>query len=156
MDPASQACPQRFVFSHVSGDDDFKPGFRPNSLYRDLGVEAATDGLALAHVVRANGSFPQDGVAGPHRHFVHFQFCYMLKGWQTMRVAGHEGIFTAREGTSWIQPPGIVHEVLGYSDDREVLEIILPAKYATVDGSYDEADATTMPRNRAVATGGAR
>ena len=139
---------QRFVVSHYHGDDDFKPGFRPNSLYRDLGVEKATGGLALAHVVRSRGPFPKDGVAGPHRHIIHFHFCYMLKGWQTMRMAGHEGIITAREGTSWIQPPGIVHEVLGYSDDREILELILPANYETVNASYDDPDPLTIPRDR--------
>ncbi len=140
--------PQRFVVSHFNGDDDFKAGFRPNSLYRDLGIEEATNGLALAHVVRAAGPFPKDGVAGPHRHYVDFQFCYVLKGWQTMRVAGQDGIVTAREGTSWIQPPGIVHEVLSYSDDREILEIILPATYETVNATYDEPDQLTVPRRR--------
>lgn len=156
MDVRSAARPQRFVINHFTGDDAFKAGFRANSLYRDLGIEEATDGLALAHVVRANGPFPQEGVSGPHRHLVHFQFCYVLKGWQTMRVAGVEGVVTAREGTSWIQPPGIVHEVLGYSDDREILEIILPARYETLDASYDEPDALTLPRGARVGEGAAR
>jgi hypothetical protein len=35
-------------------------------------------------------------------------------------------------GACWIQPPRIEHKVLGYSDDCEVLEIILPAKFETV------------------------
>ncbi len=139
MDESIARKPMRFVVSHSNGDGDFKAGFRPNSLYRDLGIEAATDGMALAHVVRAAHPFPAEGVGGPHRHAVQFQFCYMLKGWQTMRVDGHDGIVTAREGTAWIQPPGIVHEVLGFSDDREILEIILPAKYETTDARY------TMP-----------
>jgi hypothetical protein len=150
MDESKAATPQRFVINHFSGDGDFKAGFRANSLYRDLGVEDATNGLALAHVVRANGPFPKDGVSGPHRHLIHFQFCYVLKGWQTMRVAGVEGIVTAREGTSWIQPPGIVHEVLGYSDDREILEIILPANYETIDARYDDPEPLTMPRGASV------
>ena len=143
--------PQRFVVSHLAGDGDFKPGFRPNSLYRDLGIEEATDGLALAHVVRAAQPFPVEGVAGPHRHLLHFHFCYVLKGWQTMRVAGQDEIVTAREGTAWIQPPGIVHEVLGYSDDREILEIVLPANFETVDAGYDAPDALGIPAPRTVA-----
>ncbi len=156
MNENKAATPQRFVINHFTGDDAFRAGFRANSLYRDLGVEAATNGLALAHVVRANGPFPKDGVSGPHRHHVHFQFCYVLKGWQTMRVAGVDGVVTAREGTSWIQPPGIVHEVLGYSDDREILEIILPAHYETVDASYDEPDALGTPQGAGVARGGSQ
>lgn len=132
--------PMPIALSHYGGDADFKPGFRPNSLYRDLGVEEATGGMALAHVVRAARSFPAEGVGGPHRHMVQFQFCYMLRGWQKMRFAGHAEVVTAHAGTSWIQPAGIVHEVLGFSDDREVLEIILPAKYATVEAEYEADD----------------
>ena len=67
---------------------------------------------------------------GNHYHTVEFQFVYILKGWQRMRIDG-VGELTVREGSSWIQPPGIRHEVLEYSDDREALEIILPAKYDT-------------------------
>jgi hypothetical protein len=36
-------------------------------------------------------------------------------------------------GSSWIQPPRIKHVVLDYSDDCEVLEIILPADFETVE-----------------------
>ena len=36
-------------------------------------------------------------------------------------------------GSSWLQPPGIRHTVLGWSDDCEVLEIILPAHPETVN-----------------------
>ncbi|MGE3925742.1 MAG: cupin domain-containing protein [Lautropia sp.] len=132
----------QFVISHSNGDADFKAGFRPNSLYRDLGVEAATNGMVLAHVVRAANAFPAEGVGGPHRHLVQFQFCYMLKGWQTMRFEGEDEIVTARAGSAWIQPPGIVHEVLGFSEDREILELILPARYETVEAEYPEADRT--------------
>ncbi|MGE4239059.1 cupin domain-containing protein [Ramlibacter sp.] len=141
MSETSSEALERIALSHFRGDDDFKPGFRPNSSYRDLGVEKATNGLAMAHVVRAARPFPKEGVGGPHRHLVHFQFCYMIRGWQKMRFAGHDEVITATAGTSWIQPSGIVHEVLGFSDDREILEVILPAKYETVDGRYDEPDA---------------
>jgi len=37
-----------------------------------------------------------------------------------------------RSGACWIQPPRIKHTVLEYSDDCEVLEIILPAEFETV------------------------
>ena len=32
----------------------------------------------------------------------------------------------------FLQPPGIKHTVLGYSDDCELLEIVLPADFKTV------------------------
>jgi hypothetical protein len=35
-------------------------------------------------------------------------------------------------GACWIQPPNIKHKVLDYSDDCEVLEIIMPAEFETV------------------------
>ena len=37
-----------------------------------------------------------------------------------------------RAGACWIQPPRIKHTVLEYSDDCEVLEIIMPAEFETV------------------------
>jgi hypothetical protein len=43
------------------------------------------------------------------------------------------GIVTMREGSCWLQPPKIKHAVLDYSDDCELLEIILPADFATVE-----------------------
>ena len=35
------------------------------------------------------------------------------------------------EGTCWIQPPNIKHTVLDYSDDCELLEVVMPAEFAT-------------------------
>ena len=40
---------------------------------------------------------------------------------------------TMREGSCWLQPPKIKHKVLDYSDDCELLEIILPADFETVE-----------------------
>jgi hypothetical protein len=36
-----------------------------------------------------------------------------------------------RPGSAWQQPPNIKHKVLDYSDDCEVLEVILPADFET-------------------------
>ena len=36
-------------------------------------------------------------------------------------------------GSCWIQPPGIRHTVVGWSDDCELLEVILPAEHETVN-----------------------
>lgn len=122
---------QRFVVDHLT-DESFKSaGLRPYNIYRDLGVAAATGGFAEAHVVKAARPCEPGATGGNHYHTVEFQFVYILKGWQRMRVDG-VGELTVREGSSWIQPPGIRHEVLEYSDDREALEIILPAKYDTI------------------------
>ena len=36
-------------------------------------------------------------------------------------------------GDCWLQPQSIVHKVLDYSDGCEVLEIVLPADFKTVE-----------------------
>jgi quercetin dioxygenase-like cupin family protein len=57
---------------------------------------------------------------------------YVLKGWTRAEFDGH-GEHLMKAGSCWIQPAGIKHTVLEYSDDLEVLEIILPARYDTVE-----------------------
>jgi len=67
-----------------------------------------------------------------HHHNVEFQLVYVLKGWFKNEFGGH-GVHTMKEGSCWIQAPGIRHTVLGWSDDCELLEIILPAEHETVN-----------------------
>ena len=56
---------------------------------------------------------------------------YVLKGWMKGEYDGQ--VVTMREGTAWLQPPKIKHTVFDYSDDCELLEIILPAEFDTVE-----------------------
>jgi quercetin dioxygenase-like cupin family protein len=58
-------------------------------------------------------------------HDVDVQMIYVLKGWMKGEYDGQ--VVTMREGAAWLQPPKIKHTVLDYSDDCELLEIILPA-----------------------------
>ncbi len=124
--------PQRFTVSHLDEADFRANGLRAYSAYRDLGVAAATHGLATAHVIRMIAPC-DDGARGWHRHETEFQLVYVLKGWFKNEFEGR-GVHTMREGSCWIQPPGIRHAVLDYSDDCELLEIVLPAKFKTIDG----------------------
>ena len=123
---------QKFAVSHLH-EKSFKSGtgLRDYNIHRDLGVIEATGGMVKAHVVRTKEPCKKGDTGGRHKHNVNFQFVYMLKGWQTMWFEGH-GVITMKEGSSWTQPPGMVHEVLEYSDDREVVEIIMPAKFDTI------------------------
>jgi quercetin dioxygenase-like cupin family protein len=57
---------------------------------------------------------------------------YVLKGWIKTAFDG-QGAIVMRKGSCWIQPPRIEHKVLDYSDDCEVLEIVLPADFKTVE-----------------------
>lgn len=134
------ALAQQFVVNHLK-PDSFKPGGqRANSLYRDLDITDATNGAAKAHVVRNIGPFDKSKVGNVHCHNLEFHFIYMLKGWIRMRVEG-QGEIVVREGTAWLQPPGIKHEVLEYSDDRELLEIVMPHDFTTTE--FDEVDTAT-------------
>jgi len=121
---------QKFAFSHLR-DEDFDQGLRPYSAYRDLGFAKATGGQLQAHVIRMTKPFRAEQVAIPHYHDVEFQMVYVLKGWFRTEFDGH-GPVTFQAGSSWIQPPKIRHTVVGYSDDCELLEIVLPAEFETV------------------------
>ncbi|MBV9348784.1 MAG: cupin domain-containing protein [Pseudolabrys sp.] len=120
---------QKFAFSHLR-EEDFDAGLRPYSAYRDLGFAKATGGRAVAHVIRMTKPFNAKDVAIPHYHDVEFQMVYVLKGWFASEFDGK--VHTFREGSAWIQPPRIKHTVRGYSDDCELLEIVLPADFETV------------------------
>ena len=121
---------QKFTVSHHR-QADFDAGLRPYSAYRDLGIAPATGGMVQAHVIRMTKPFNADEVAIPHYHDVAFQMVYVLKGWFSSEFEGH-GVHTFHAGSCWIQPPRIKHTVRGYSDDCELLEIVLPADFKTV------------------------
>jgi mannose-6-phosphate isomerase-like protein (cupin superfamily) len=110
----------------------FKTGLRSYAAYRELGVEKATGGAVQAHVIRLLGKCDPKVVSIPHYHGVQFQFLYMLKGWMIGEYEG-AGRVKMTAGSCWIQPPGIRHQVIDYSDGCEMVEIILPANFATVE-----------------------
>jgi quercetin dioxygenase-like cupin family protein len=123
--------PQSFVASHLK-DAAFKTGLRSYAAYRDLNVEKATGGAVQAHVIRLLGKCDPKVVSIPHYHGVQFQMLYMLKGWMIGEYEG-AGRVKMTAGSCWIQPPGIRHQVIDYSDGCEMVEIILPAQFATVE-----------------------
>ena len=131
--PAKRARPkQRVAISHHR-DEDFKAdGLRAYAQYRDLGIAEATDGLARAHVIRLMGPCNPDEVSKLHYHDVEFQMVYVLKGWVKTYMDG-VGETTFQIGSAWTQPPKIKHMILDYSDDVELLEVILPAEFKTVE-----------------------
>jgi mannose-6-phosphate isomerase-like protein (cupin superfamily) len=121
---------QTFVASHLHANA-FEGGLRSYAKYRDLGIAAATNGLAVAHVIKMIPPCDPAVVSKRHYHDVDFQMIYVLKGWIKGEYDGE--IATMREGSCWLQPPKIKHTVLDYSHDCELLEIILPADFETVE-----------------------
>ena len=123
---------QRVAISHHR-DEDFKAdGLRAYAKYRDLGIADATGGLARAHVIRLIGPCNPEKVSNLHFHDVDFQMVYVLKGWVKTYMEG-QGENLMKEGSSWTQPPRIRHLIMDYSDDVELLEVILPADFETVE-----------------------
>ena len=131
MTNATHEAGQRFTVSHLAEADFKSGGLRDYSAYRDLGIAAATNGLATAHVIRMSAPFTED-LSQRHHHDVQFQLVYVLKGWFKTDFEG-PGVQHMKEGSCWIQPPGIRHTVVGWSDDCELLEIIFPAEHETVN-----------------------
>jgi mannose-6-phosphate isomerase-like protein (cupin superfamily) len=122
----------KFVASHLTADAFKADGLRTYAHYRDLGVKDATRGMALAHVIRFVGKCDPKVVSKKHTHECDFQMIYVLKGTIKTEIEGH-GTHTMNAGDCWLQPQSIVHKVLDYSDGCEVLEIVLPADFKTVE-----------------------
>jgi mannose-6-phosphate isomerase-like protein (cupin superfamily) len=123
---------QRIAISHYR-DEDFKAdGLRAYAHYRDLGIAEASHGLAQAHVIRLIGPCNPAEVSKLHFHDVEFQMVYVLKGWVKTYMEG-QGETLMKEGSAWTQPPRIKHLIMDYSDDVELLEVILPAEFKTVE-----------------------
>ncbi|MCA1401539.1 MULTISPECIES: cupin domain-containing protein [Bradyrhizobium] len=130
---AAKARPkQRVAISHHREEDFKADGLRAYAKYRDLGIAAASHGLAQAHVIRLQGPCNPDEVSKLHFHDVDFQMVYVLKGWVKTYMEG-EGETLMQQGSAWTQPPRIRHMILDYSDDVELLEVILPAEFKTVE-----------------------
>jgi quercetin dioxygenase-like cupin family protein len=118
---------QGFVASHSEGAK-FERGLRSFYEYRDLGIKAATAGRVDAHVIRAAAG--QEFSSQPHLHRTSFQLIYVLKGWIEFEYEG-QGKVRLEAGSCVHQPPDIRHRELGHSEDIEMLEVVLPAGFAT-------------------------
>jgi mannose-6-phosphate isomerase-like protein (cupin superfamily) len=123
---------QRIAISHYRDEDFVTSGLRTYAKYRDLGVADASHGLAQAHVIRLIGPCNPAEVSKLHFHDVEFQMVYVLKGWVKTYMEG-QGETMMKQGSAWTQPPRLKHLILDYSDDVELLEVILPAEFRTVE-----------------------
>lgn len=112
---------------------DFKSdGLRTYAHYRDLGIKDATRGMVVAHVIRFAEPCDPQIVSKEHLHDTEFQMIYVLRGSITSAFEG-EGTHTMTAGDCWLQPQRIKHKVLDYSPDCELLEIVMPADFQTVE-----------------------
>lgn len=121
-----------FVVKKFRPEDFRNDGLRTYALYRDLGIKDATHGMAVAHVIKLVGKCDPKVVSKLHTHEADFQMIYVLKGSMTGEYEGH-GVHIVTEGDCWLQPKNIKHKVLDYSPDCELLEIVMPANFKTVE-----------------------
>jgi hypothetical protein len=122
---------QSFHVKHERAED-FDAGLRSYAKYRDLDLAKATAGMVQAHVIKMMPPCDPKVVSKWHYHDVDLQFVYVLKGWIKNEFEG-QGVHTMKKGTCWLQPPKIRHRVLDYSADCELLEVVLPAEFDTVE-----------------------
>ncbi len=117
---------QRFV-RHRLDQATWRPWRFDGIEARDIGIAAATDGLAGAQVLRFGGTedLPM------HAHEAEFVFTFVLEGAATLDVDG-QGRHALTAGDSYVIPEGVSFGLTGCSDDLEVLEVALPADYRLV------------------------
>ena len=120
----------KFSVSHTDTSEFKDDGLRPFFQYRDLGIRDATNGAVVAHVIRAKPGMPLQPER--HHHEIEFQMVYVLRGWMKFHYEG-VGEVTLKAGSCVHQPPGIKHTELAHSDDLELIEIVMPADFRTVN-----------------------
>ena len=93
----------------------------------------AAGGYLIVYASGKNRAIPGvQAMPQRHHHQVEFQMVYVLKGWIRFDYEG-VGEVTLSAGSCVHQPPGIRHTELGHSDDLELVEIVLPADFETVN-----------------------
>ena len=118
----------RFAVSHRARSKFVRRGLRAYFEYRDLGIERATRGKVVAHVIRARPGKAPHGQW--HRHLCRLQFVYVLKGTAVFEYEG-VGLVKMKPGSCFYQPPGIRHREISHSRDLELIEIVAPANFRT-------------------------
>ena len=119
-----------FSVTHLNGSKFEKRGLRNYFEYRDLGIAKASKGKVVAHVIRARPGKAPEGEW--HRHDCSLQFVYVLKGWIKFEYEG-VGEVTMKKGTCFQQPPNIGHREIAHSKHVELLEIVAPANFRTLE-----------------------
>src|SRR5256885_16935189 len=118
----------RFHVSHRKDGKFEQRGLRAYFEYRDLGIQRASKGKVVAHVIRARPGKAPHGEW--HYHDVNVQFVYVLKGWVLFEYEG-VGKVMMKAGSCFYQPPRIRHRELRHSKNVEMIEIVGPAGFRT-------------------------
>jgi len=141
----ARAYRKRFSVSHRKGARFSRRGLRGYFEYRDLGIQRATRGKVVAHVIRARPGRAPHGEW--HWHDVDVQFVYVLKG---SAVFEYEGIGRVhmQAGTCFYQPPRIRHREIRHSRDLTMIEFVSPARFRTYSAEKPAARRSPARRSR--------
>ena len=123
----------KFVLTPLEDSLFERDGPRSFVEYRDLGMAKASDGRITGKHIRAIQPFDKE--TGWHWHDMTGHFVYILKGWVEFRFDGIPEPVKVTSGSCLSQPAGVAHNVIGQSPDLELIEINMPADYATLECS---------------------
>ena len=127
-DPSRQWDGQRFI-RHIAAEASWQP-WRINGLEaRDVGIGAATNGVAGVQVARvASGANAAGGSGQMMVHNAEFRFVFVLDGSLTLTTAEH-GEQRLATADSFVVPAGMPHALGNWSPDLQLLEVALPASF---------------------------
>jgi mannose-6-phosphate isomerase-like protein (cupin superfamily) len=134
-----------FRVTHLKGAKFERRGLRGYFEYRDLGIQRATRGKVVAHVIRARPGKAPHGEW--HLHDTKVQFVYVLKGWVEFEYEGI-GKVTMKAGSCFYQPPRIRHREIRHSKNLEMIEVVSPAVFKTRAAAPPAARKSPARRSR--------
>lgn len=111
---------QRYVF-HKAENASWQTGYISGFEYNDIGIAAATDGLASAQVSRIKGAVTED----VSYHNGEFLFMFILSGKCILNCSGEQKM---TGGDVVVIPAQMHYSFNRCSDDLEILEVVLPAR----------------------------
>lgn len=117
VDPSRVWEGQRFV-RHVDGDHEWEPWRQPGWIAQPFGIAEATDGLAEARLLRAEGDAAGELIS----HEGEFEFLFVRSG--EVSFVDASGTTTLFPGDSIVVPAGHAHRLVAAS--AELLEVALP------------------------------
>ena len=112
---------QRFVF-HKASNAAWSPWVADGLEYRDIGIAAATNGVASAVAVRRSGT--SHGV--DPQHDAEIRFMFVVNGHAALRCDEGKTV-TLKSRCAAAIPPGLTCSLGDISTDFEMLEVIVPA-----------------------------
>lgn len=126
----AQSEPAMRMLQSFLADTKTVPGRRAFFTYRDLGLEAASNGrIRASHTKSVEGMLESTGW---HYHVCDMQFVYIMKG--TVVIEFEDGtVATFGAGDAMFMPGGVRHNEIYVSADKESLELSLPGKLGTVN-----------------------